>query len=78
MLGLRTAAGLPLSTLRAISPAAAVDTLLSEGALQLVSTPGKSSANPSTDYEHADEGLFIRIPEDHFFVSDDIISSLLP
>ena len=78
MLGLRTAAGLPLSTLRAISPAAAVDTLLSEGALQLVSTPGKSSANPSTDYEHADEGLFIRIPEDRFFVSDDIISRLLP
>ena len=78
MLGLRTAAGLPLSTLRAISPAAAVDILLSEGALQLVSAPGKSSVVLSTDCEHADEGLFIRIPEDRFFVSDDIISRLLP
>ncbi|MBR5073028.1 MAG: coproporphyrinogen III oxidase family protein [Bacteroidales bacterium] len=78
MLGLRTATGLPLSILRALSPTAAVDALLSEGALQIVSTPGKSSANPSTDCEHADEGLFIRIPEDRFFVSDDIISRLLP
>ena len=78
MLGLRTAAGLPLSTLRAISPAAAVDILLSEGALQLVSAPGKSSVVISTDGKHADEGLFIRIPEDRFFVSDDIISRLLP
>ena len=62
MLGLRTAAGLPLSTLRAISPAAAVDALLSEGALQIVPGPDP----------------FVRIPEDRFFVSDDIISRLLP
>ena len=78
MLGLRTATGLPLSILRALSPTAAVDALLSEGALQIVSTPGKSSANPSTDCEHAEEGLFIRIPEDRFFVSDELISRLLP
>ena len=87
MLGLRTAAGLPLSTLRAISPASAVDALLSEGALQEISSPGKSSVNLSTVAEYADDrpfihvtkdDLFVRIPEDRFFVSDDIISRLLP
>jgi len=62
MLALRTAAGLPLSTLRAISPATAIDALLSEGALQIVPGPDP----------------FVRIPEDRFFVSDDIISRLLP
>jgi oxygen-independent coproporphyrinogen-3 oxidase len=61
MLALRTAAGLPLATLRALSPSAPIDTLLSEGALQLF--PATAS---------------VRIPEDHFFVSDDIIARLLP
>ena len=62
MLGLRTAAGLPLATLRSLSPSAPVDSLLAEGALQLI-----PAASP-----------IVRIPEDHFFVSDDIISRLLP
>ncbi len=67
MLGLRTAAGLPLSRLRDISPAHAVDALLAEGALVLVPTvPGIPDAP------------FVRIPENHFFVSDDIIARLLP
>lgn len=67
MLGLRTAAGLPLSRLRDISPAHAVDSLLAEGALVLVPAVPDS---PDT--------TFVRIPEDHFFVSDDIIGRLLP
>ena len=64
MLGLRTAAGLPYDVLRRISPAAVTDSLLSEGALCLV-----PSQLPSPRH--------IRIPEDRFFVSDDIIARLL-
>ena len=67
MLGLRTAAGLSLSRLRDISPAHAVDALLAEGALVLVPAVSDSPDTP-----------FVRIPEDHFFVSDDIIARLLP
>ena len=67
MLGLRTAAGLPLSRLRDISPAYAVDALLAEGALVLITPVPDTSDAP-----------FVRIPEDHFFVSDDIIARLLP
>lgn len=67
MLGLRTAAGLPLSRLRDISPADAVDALLAEGALVLIPPVSNSPDTP-----------FVRIPEDHFFVSDDIIARLLP
>ncbi len=67
MLGLRTAAGLPLSRLRDISPAHAVDALLAEGAIVLVPPVPDTPCAP-----------FVRIPEDHFFVSDDIIARLLP
>ena len=67
MLGLRTAAGLPLSRLRDISPAHAVDALLAEGALVLI-----------TPVPDTPDAPFVRIPEDHFFVSDDIIARLLP
>ena len=67
MLGLRTAAGLPLSRLRDISPAHAVDALLAEGAIVLVPPVPDTPCAP-----------FVRIPENHFFVSDDIIARLLP
>jgi len=67
MLGLRTAAGLPLSRLRDISPAHAVDALLAEGALVLI-----------TPVPDTPDAPFVRIPEGHFFVSDDIIARLLP
>ena len=67
MLGLRTAAGLPLSRLRDISPAHAVGALLAEGAIVLVPPVPDTPCAP-----------FVRIPEDHFFVSDDIIARLLP
>ena len=62
MLALRTSRGLPLSLLCRLSPSAPVDSLLADGSLQLI---------PSTD-------PWIRIPEDHFFISDAIISRLLP
>ena len=124
MLGLRTASGLPLATLRSLSPSAPIDTLISEGALQLIpsslntptslNTPASlsssavlpslafpaspsslaSTASPSPFFSPAssvaptspsvsatyptEDTLFVRIPEDHFFVSDDIIAQLLP
>ena len=68
MLALRTARGLPLAQLRALSPAAPVDDLLAAGALQLLPpTTVPSAYSP-----------WVRIPEDHFFVSDDIIARLFP
>jgi hypothetical protein len=81
MLGLRTASGLPLATLRSLSPSAPIDTLVSEGALQLIPSPASSvaPASPSASATYPTEDtLFVRIPEDHFFVSDDIIAQLLP
>lgn len=81
MLGLRTASGLPLATLRSLSPSAPIDTLISEGALQLIPSPASSVAptSPSASATYPTEDtLFVRIPEDHFFVSDDIIAQLLP
>ena len=68
MLALRTARGLPLAQLRALSPAAPVDDLLAAGALQLLSSPAAPSAFSP----------WVRIPEDRFFVSDDIIARLFP
>ena len=64
MLALRTAAGIPLPLLRRLSPAAPVDEMLASGSLQPVPA---SSGEPR-----------VRIPEDHFFVSDDIIARLFP
>ena len=63
MLPLRTDAGLPEAELRSLAGDAAVDRLLSEGALEICH-PERSEGS-------------IRIPEDHFFVSDDIISDLI-
>lgn len=89
MLGLRTSAGLPLAVLHTLSPDAPIDTLLSEGAIQLfhpapaaaLSSPLSAPASPATVVQAPDAhtpDVFVRIPEDHFFVSDDIISRLLP
>ena len=81
MLGLRTASGLPLATLRSLSPSAPIDTLISEGALQLIPSPASSvaPASPSVSATYpTGDTLFVRISEDHFFVSDDIIAQLLP
>jgi oxygen-independent coproporphyrinogen-3 oxidase len=68
MLALRTAHGLPLAQLRALSPAAPVDDLLAAGALQLLPPTAVPSAYSP----------WVRIPEDRFFVSDDIIARLFP
>lgn len=82
MLGLRTASGLPLATLRSLSPSAPIDTLISEGALQLIPSSLNTPAAPTSTSAPAacptEDTLFVRIPEDHFFVSDDIIAQLLP
>ena len=64
MLALRTAAGIPLPLLRRLSPAAPMDALLASGSLRLIPS---SSGEPR-----------VRIPEDHFFVSDGIIARLFP
>ena len=61
MLPLRTDTGLPEAELRSLAGDAAVDRLLSEGALvRQTNRPG-----------------WIRIPEDHFFTSDEIIRELI-
>ena len=67
MLALRTADGMPLERLRSLCAAlqtepGAVDALLSAGSLQTFSRGGVT---------------MVRIPEERFFVSDDIISALI-
>ena len=80
MLALRTAAGLPLSLLRTLSPDAPVDTLLAEGALLLL----PASSHPASLRFALSQSIpaaassWVRIPEDHFFVSDSIIARLFP
>ncbi len=70
MLPLRTDAGLPEAELRSLAGDAAVDRLLSEGALV------KCHTECGQCHPERSEGS-VRIPEDHFFVSDDIISDLI-
>ena len=65
MLGLRTDEGLPEDWLRAHCDPAALLALLDEGAL--VPCDGSGDGESKTH---------LRIPEDHFFVSDDIIRTL--
>ena len=77
MLALRTSAGLPLVQLRTLSPNAPVDALLSEGTLHLVPAPSQSNPFPFHSASAID-APWIRIPEDHFFVSDAIIARLFP
>ena len=72
MLPLRTDAGLPEKELRSLSGDEAVDRLLSEGAL--VPVPERSRRDRWFDSAHQPT---IRIPEDHFFTSDDIIRKLI-
>ena len=67
MLPLRTDAGLPEDELRSLAGDAPVDRLLSEGALWF-----DSAHQPAPERSRR-----IRIPEDHFFTSDDIISDLI-
>ena len=81
MLALRTSRGLPLSLLRRLSPSAPVDSLLADGSLQLIpsaSPSASSSLSAAIDGGHIPSDPWIRIPEDHYFISDAIISRLLP
>ena len=63
MLGLRTADGLPEEWLRVHCDPVLLDGLLAEGALVRIPCPAGR--------EH------LRIPEERFFVSDDIIRDLI-
>lgn len=76
MLALRTSEGISASFLREHSDS--VDELLAEGALVAVSVSPSDKSSPSSfssPLQVSSERL--RIPEDRFFVSDDIISRLL-
>lgn len=74
MLGLRTDRGLPAGQLFALAEPGTMQRLLTEGALVYVPDPADVSASES------DSGGMerrIRIPEDRFFISDEIIRELL-
>jgi len=79
MLGLRTAAGIPAALLSAPAVAAAGI----PGAPATHSGPAPESLSPAAERLLLEGALVrlpggrLRIPESHFFVSDDIISSLL-
>ena len=79
MLGLRTAAGIPAALLAAPAVAAAGI----PGAPATHSGPAPESLSPAAERLLLEGALVrlpggrLRIPESHFFVSDDIISSLL-
>ncbi len=84
MLPLRTDAGLPEDELRSLAGDAPVDRLLSEGALWFDSAhqpaPFEQSQVPVPERSRRtvpERSRRIRIPEDHFFTSDDIISDLI-
>ena len=68
MLPLRTDSGLPEAELRSLAGDAPVDRLLSEGAL----VPCHSERSEESRSEES-----LRIPEDHFFTSDEIIRELI-
>ena len=87
MLPLRTDNGLPEAELRSLAGDQVVDTLISEGALIRVQDPSVTpfpqddieACHPEQSPEFVEgrsEG-YIRIPEDHFFTSDDIIRQLI-
>ena len=71
MLSLRTARGISATELRTLAGGQAVDRLLAEGALV--------RCHPERCPEPVEgrSGGSLRIPEDHFFTSDDIIRSLI-
>ena len=77
MLPLRTDAGLPEAELRSLAGDAAVDRLLSEGALWFDSAHQPAPVPEQSRRMVPERSRRIRIPEDHFFVSDDIISDLI-
>ena len=77
MLPLRTDAGLPEDELRSLAGDAPVDRLLSEGALWFDSAPQPAQVPEQNQIPVPERSRRIRIPEDHFFTSDDIIRQLI-
>ena len=71
MLPLRTDVGMPEDELRSLVGNESVDRLLSEGALV------RSLSGGSTPLTNREGPGRIRIPEDHFFTSDEIIRELI-
>ena len=76
MLGLRTSAGLPAAYLRTHCTPAALSRALSLGHLVPVTESGQPLP-PCDCLCTIPSGSFLRIPEQHFFVSDAIISDLV-
>lgn len=81
MLGLRTDLGLPAERLFALAAPGTAERLLAEGALTECSMPDLSADAPGGERSLGVEDMRavrrIRIPEDHFFVSDEIIRELI-
>ncbi len=77
MLPLRTDAGLPEDELRSLAGDAPVDRLLSEGALWFDSAHQPAQVPEQNQIPVPERSRRIRIPEDHFFTSDDIIRQLI-
>ena len=70
MLGLRTDRGVPSSLIMTGASAQKAESLLAFGAL--VRTGGDQTGRTDPEKEP-----YLRIPEDRFFVSDDIIAELI-
>ena len=81
MLGLRTDTGLPAERLFALAAPGTAERLLAEGALTECSMPDLSADAPGDERSPGTEDIpavrRIRIPENHFFVSDEIIRELI-
>ena len=77
MLSLRTDVGLPEVELRSLAGDAPVDRLLSEGALWFDSAHQPAPFPEQNQIPVPERSRRIRIPEDHFFTSDDIIRQLI-
>ena len=77
MLSLRTDVGIPEDELRSLAGDAPVDRLLSEGALWFDSAHQPAQVPERSRRTAPERSRRIRIPEDHFFTSDDIIRQLI-
>ena len=77
MLSLRTDVGIPEDELRSLAGDAPVDRLLSEGALWFDSAHQPAQVPERSRRTVPERSRRIRIPEDHFFTSDDIIRQLI-
>ena len=79
MLGLRTDLGLPAERLFALAAPGSAERLLAEGALvEFESGPQARACARDAEHPGPDrEERRIRIPEDHFFVSDEILRELI-